>query len=115
MVLFGTATLFQPNCRTALPNAPGIPQFGSGYNQRAAGCGSAIGVRSRRCGFTSARISLLVFVALRVQRSWVSGLEIGYPRARRALCGNLRTLKRSKASETARLLPSCSAVVFDGG
>jgi hypothetical protein len=39
LVLFGTETLFQSNCHTALPNAPGIPQFGSGHNQRAAGCG----------------------------------------------------------------------------
>src|SRR5215510_12381322 len=62
-----------------------------------------------------ARSWLLVYVALRVPRSWVSGLEIGYPRVRRALCGDLPMLKRSKASETARLLPSCSAVVFDDG
>src|SRR5262245_61020446 len=34
-----------------------------------------------------ARNWLLVYVALRVQRSSVSGLEIGYPRVRRALCG----------------------------
>src|SRR5215831_3505301 len=61
----------------------------------------------------SARSWLRVYVALRVQRSLVSDLEIGYPRVRRALCGDLPTLKRSKASETARLLPSCSAVVFD--
>src|SRR5262245_42906270 len=63
----------------------------------------------------SAPSLLLVYVALRVQRSSVSGLEIGYPQVRPALCGNLPTLKRSKASATARLLPSCSAVVFDGG
>jgi len=42
-------------------------------------------------------------------------LGIGYPRVRRALCGDLPTLKRSKASETARLLLFCSAVVFDVG
>src|SRR5262249_34304798 len=58
---------------------------------------------------------LLVYVALRVQRSSVSGLEIGYPRVRRALCGDHPMLKHSKAGETARLLPSCSVVVFDGG
>src|SRR5262245_17683879 len=60
----------------------------------------------------SARSWLLVYVALRVQRSLVSGLEIGYPRLRRALCGDLPTLKHSKASEIARLLLFCSAVVF---
>src|SRR5262249_46582793 len=52
----------------------------------------------------SARSWLLGYVALRVQRSSVSDLEIGYPRVRRALCGDLPTRKRSKASETARLL-----------
>src|SRR5262249_14779255 len=63
----------------------------------------------------SARSLLLVYVALRVQRSSVSDLEIGYRQVKPALCGNLPTLKRSKANATARLLPSCSAVVFDGG
>src|SRR5262245_11804636 len=48
----------------------------------------------------SARSWLLVYVALRVQRSSVPGLEIGYPRVRRALYGGLPMLKRSKASET---------------
>jgi hypothetical protein len=48
-------------------------------------------------------------------KSSVFGLEIGYPQVRRALYGNPPTLKRSKASETARSLPSCSAVVFDDG
>src|SRR5262249_42313800 len=63
----------------------------------------------------SARSWLLVYVALRVQRSSVSGLEIGYLRVRRALCGDLPTLKHSKASATERLLLFCLAVVFDGG
>src|SRR5262249_39415002 len=63
----------------------------------------------------SARNWLLVYVALRVQRNSVHGSEIGCPRAMRALCGDPPTLKRSKASETPRLLPSCSVVVFDGG
>src|SRR5262252_6692844 len=63
----------------------------------------------------SARNWLLVYVALKVQRNSVSASEIGYPRVRRALCGDPQTLKRSKASETARLLQCCSAVVFDGG
>src|SRR5262249_45296533 len=63
----------------------------------------------------SARNWLLVYVALRVQRNSVHGSEIGCPRAMRALCGDPPTLKRSKASETAQLLPFCSAVVFDGG
>src|SRR5262249_30998491 len=57
----------------------------------------------------SARSWLLVYVALRVQRRSESGSGIGYPRLRRALCGDLPTLKRSKASETVRLLPSCCA------
>src|SRR5262245_51905581 len=48
-------------------------------------------------------------------RSSVFGLEIGYPRVRHALCGDLPMLKHSRASETARLLPSCSAAVFDEG
>src|SRR5262245_52131127 len=51
----------------------------------------------------SARSWLLVYVALRVQKSSVSGLEIGYPRVRRALCGDLPIVKHSKASETAFL------------
>src|SRR5262249_13562542 len=62
-----------------------------------------------------ARSLLLVYVALRVQRSSVSGLEIGYRQVRPALCGNLPILKRSKANATARLLQYYSAVVFDGG
>src|SRR5262245_6333329 len=37
---------------------------------------------------------LLAYAALRVQRSSVSDLEIGDPRARRALCGDPPTLKR---------------------
>src|SRR5215467_9310672 len=48
-------------------------------------------------------------------KSSVCGLEIGYPRVRRARCGDLPTLKRSKASATERLLRPCSVVVFDGG
>jgi hypothetical protein len=40
-----------------------------------------------------ARSSLLVSVASRAQRRSVSDLEIGYQRARRALYGNLPTLK----------------------
>jgi hypothetical protein len=63
----------------------------------------------------SVRSWLLVYVALRVQRSSVSGLEIGYPRVRRAPCGDLPMLKHSKARETARLSPFCSAVVFEDG
>src|SRR5262249_34304796 len=57
MVLFGTETLFQSNCGTALPNAARIPQFGPGHNQRTAGCGSAIGVRGRRCWFTQPELA----------------------------------------------------------
>src|SRR5262247_1036451 len=60
------------------------------------------------------RPQMLVYVALRVQRSSVSGLEIGYPRVRRGLCGDLPTLTRSKANATGQLLLFCSAVVFDG-
>src|SRR5262245_32771817 len=84
MVLFGTETLFQSNCRTAIPNAARIPQFGSGHNQRTAGSGSAIGVRSRRCWFTQPGTGCGYNVALRVPRSLVSDLEIGYPRVRLA-------------------------------
>jgi hypothetical protein len=51
--------------------------------------------------------------ALRVQKSSVSGLEIGYPRVKHALCGNRPMLKRSKARETVQSLLSCSVAVFD--
>jgi hypothetical protein len=53
----------------------------------------------------------------RVKGAKKLGIRLGncYPRVRRAPCGDLPMLKHSKASETARLLPSCSAVVFDDG
>src|SRR5262245_3930077 len=115
MVLFGTETLLQSNCCAALSNAARIlaiwlrAQSTSGWLR--------FGDWRMRPPMLVylARNWLLVYVALRAQRNLASGTEIGYPQVRRALCGDPPTLKRSKASETARLLLFCSAVVFDGG
>jgi hypothetical protein len=66
----------------------------------------------RRLAYEAADAGLLipnwlrVSVASRVQRSLVSGLEIGCQQVTRVHCGNLQTLKRSKASEIVRSLPS---------
>src|SRR5262249_4543688 len=62
----------------------------------------------------SARNWLLVYVALKVQGNLVYGSETGYPRMRRALCGDPPTLRRSKASGTAQLLPYCQDAVSAG-
>jgi len=74
----------------------------------------------RRLAYEAADAGLLsqnsppVSVALRVSRNSVSGWEIGCRQRTREHCGKLPMPKPSKASETERSLPSCSAVVFDG-
>src|SRR5262245_60560399 len=53
----------------------------------------------------------------RVKGAKKLGIRLGnwLSAARLALCGDLPTLKRSKARGTVRSLPYCSAVVFDDG
>src|SRR5215831_11115851 len=55
----------------------------------------------------SARSLLLVYVALRVQRSSVSDLEIGYRQVKPALCGNLPTLKGKRDRAIIAVLLGC--------
>ena len=57
MVLFGAETLFQSNCRTAVPNAPRITEFGCGHNQRTAAAVRRLAYEAADAGLLSPELA----------------------------------------------------------
>ncbi len=113
MVLFGTEALVQSDCRIAVPNSPGIPQFGSRHNQREAGCGPTIGLRSGGRRFAQPRTRRWYPSRKGGQETRCSAGKLVVRKGSSRHCGNLPTSKPSKANVTERSLPSCSVAVFD--
>ena len=74
MVLFGTETLFQSNCRTTLPNAARIPQIGSGHNQRAAGAIRRLAYEAADAGLLSPELAAGI---RRVKSAKKLGIRLG--------------------------------------